>query len=133
LLAASVLVPRLVLRIAFGHRLVGAASSFSTLVAAMAFLCVTVLLTNYLLGAGMRWIVVVLGTGTVVAGFVFYEMHGKPGPTARADLILQAVLAAVVAIGFLRVHRTHERLPRSAAALKSLVAPGGGVDRKEHP
>jgi hypothetical protein len=131
LLIGSLVAPRLLLKLAFGHRLVGAAGSFSTLVAAMAFLCITVLLTNYLLGAGIRWIVVVLGIGTVVSGFVFYSTHGIPGPTARDDLIIQAVIAAVVAVGFLQAHRSHERLTPARSELKSLAAHADRADSTE--
>jgi hypothetical protein len=72
---------------------------------------VTVLLTNYLLGAGRRWIVGVLGAGTVIAAVVFYQAHGDASRTARADLMVQALLAAIVGIGFLRVHKVARRRP----------------------
>lgn len=111
LLVASLVAPTLLIRLAFGPRLVGSSGSFSTLVAAMAFLCVTVLLTNYLLGAGRRWIVVVLGAGTAAAAVVFYQAHGDPSRTARADLVVQALLAGVVGVGFLRVHKVAGRRP----------------------
>jgi O-antigen/teichoic acid export membrane protein len=111
LLACSLVAPSLLIRIAFGPRLVGASGSFATLVAAMVFLCVTVLLTNYLLGAGRRWIVAVLGVGTAAAAVVFYQAHGEPLDTARADLLVQAVLAGVVSLGFLRVHKVARRRP----------------------
>ncbi len=111
LLVASLVAPTPLIRIAFGQRLVGASGSFATLVAAMAFLCATVLLTNYLLGAGRRWIVVALGAGTAAAAVVFYEAHGDPARTARADLVIQCLLAAVVGFGFLRVHKVSGRRP----------------------
>jgi O-antigen/teichoic acid export membrane protein len=111
LLIASLVAPTLLIRLAFGPRLVGASGSFSTLVAAMAFLCVTVLLTNYLLGAGRRWIVAVLGAGTAAAAVVFYRAHGDPATTARADLVVQALLAGVVGLGFLRLHKVADRRP----------------------
>lgn len=112
LLVASLVAPKLLLRAAFGHRLVGASGSFATLVLAMAFLCATVLLTNYLLGAGRRWIVAVLGAGTVAAAIFVYRAHGEPAATARADLAVQGVLAVVVAVGFLNAHRAVGRRPR---------------------
>ncbi len=111
LLVCSIAAPKLLIRIAFGPRLVGASGSFATLVAAMVFLCVTVLLTNYLLGAGRRWIVAVLGAGTAAAAVVFYQAHGEPLDTARADLLVQAVLVGVVSFGFLRVHKVARRRP----------------------
>jgi len=118
LLAASLVAPKLLLRAAFGHRLEGASGSFATLVLAMAFLCATVLLTNYLLGAGRRWIVAALGAGTVAASIVVYRAHGNPSSTARADLLVQGVLTIVVAVGFLNAHRAVGRRP----ALESVLA-----------
>jgi uncharacterized membrane protein len=86
----------------------------------MAFLCATVLLTNYLLGAGRRWIVAVLGAGTVAAGVVFYRAHGNPATTARADLVIQGLVTVVVAVGFLYAHKEVGRRPR----LESVLARG---------
>ncbi len=77
----------------------------------MVFLSLTVLLTNYLLGAGRRWIVAVLGAGTAAAAVTFYQAHGDPSRTARSDLVVQALLAAVVGVGFLRVHKVARRRP----------------------
>ena len=111
LLVASLVAPKFLIRLAFGSRLVAASGSFATLVGAMAFLCVTVLLTNYLLGAGRRWIVAVLGAATVAAAAVFYQAHGDASRTARADLIVQALLAAIVGVGFLRAHKVERRRP----------------------
>jgi O-antigen/teichoic acid export membrane protein len=127
LLVASLIAPRLLLRAAFGHRLVGASGSFATLVLAMAFLCVTVLLTNYLLGAGRRWIVAALGAGTVALAIVVYRAHGDPAPTARADLVVQAVLTLVVSAGFLNAHRAVGRRPRLESVLaRDHRTPGTG-------
>lgn len=125
LLAVAVTVPKLLLRIAFGARLVGGASALATLVVAMAFLCATVLFTNYLLGAGRRWIVAVLGAGTVVAAVALYEAHGQPISTARADLCVQAGLTCVVGIGFAVAHReVANRVVAKRTGLESLPAPG---------
>jgi O-antigen/teichoic acid export membrane protein len=120
LLIVSLAAPKLLLRAAFGQRLVGASGSFSTLVLAMAFLCATVLLTNYLLGAGRRWIVAVLGAGTIAAAVVFYRAHGNPATTARADLVVQGLVTVVVAVGFLYAHKEVGRRPR----LESVLARG---------
>lgn len=116
LLGVAVAAPRLVLRIAFGARLVGASGSLATLVLAMAFLCATVLLTNYLLGAGRRWIIIVLGVGAAVAAVALYQAHGDVARTAGTDLVVQAVIAAVVAVGFLLAHRTPSRDEKRAPA-----------------
>jgi O-antigen/teichoic acid export membrane protein len=105
LAALAVAVPRFLLRTAFGPRLVGAAGSLKVLVFAMALLCATVLLTNYLLGTGRRWVVFVLAAGTAAAAVAIYEAHGVPSRTARADLFAQAAIAVVVGIGFVAAHR----------------------------
>jgi len=118
LLIAALVAPRLLLRTAFGARLDGSYGSLATLVVAMAFLCATVLLTNYLLGAGRRWIVLLLGAGTVGLGFAVWGAHGDPAKTARADLMVQAVLMALLAVGFLRVHQVGP----SGTGLESLPA-----------
>jgi O-antigen/teichoic acid export membrane protein len=129
LLAASLVAPKLLLRAAFGHRLVGASGSFATLVLAMAFLCATVLLTNYLLGAGRRWIVAALGAGTAAAAIVFWRAHGDPATTARADLVVQGVLTLVMSVGFLNAHRAVGRRP----ALESVLARGRRASGTERP
>jgi O-antigen/teichoic acid export membrane protein len=121
LLAASLVAPKLLLRVAFGSRLVGASESFATLVLAMVFLSATVLLTNYLLGAGRRWIVVVLGVGTAAAAIVFYRAHGNRISTARDDLLVQGVLTVVVAVGFLYAHRAAGR----RLGVESVLVRGG--------
>jgi O-antigen/teichoic acid export membrane protein len=109
LLCVSLLASRLLLRIAFGARLVGASGSLKTLVLAMIFLCVTVLLTNYLLGAGKRWIAAVLAAGTAALAFAVYVAHGNPVKTARADLLVQVAIVVAVGIGFIASHRDPTR------------------------
>jgi len=111
LFAAAIAAPRLLIRLAFGDRLVGAAGSLKTLVLAMICLCVTVLLTNYLLGAGKRWIAPVLVLGTVGAGTAVWAAHGVPSQTAHADLLVQAALALVVGVGFVGSHRAFRHRP----------------------
>jgi O-antigen/teichoic acid export membrane protein len=111
LLAAAIGAPRLLIRLAFGARLVGASGSLKTLVLAMVFLCITVLLTNYLLGAGKRWIAAVLVAGTAAAGAAVWAAHGVPSKTAHADLLVQAALAVVVGVGFAGSHRAFRRRP----------------------
>ncbi len=109
LLGVSLLASHLLLRLAFGARLVGASGSLKTLVAAMIFLCVTVLLTNYLLGAGKRWIALMLAAGTAALAVAVYAAHGNPAKTAKADLLVQMVIVVVVGIGFVASHKDASR------------------------
>jgi hypothetical protein len=89
--------PRLLLRVAFGPDKVGAAPAFATLALAMAGLAVSVLCTNYLLGIGRRVVVAVLAVAAIVLGAGLAAAGGRPIDTARAELALQAGLAAVLA------------------------------------
>ena len=63
LLGVSVAAPRTLLDVVYKAKLAGAAPAFATLVLAMVFLCVTVVLTVYLLGVGWRWVVLLLAAG----------------------------------------------------------------------
>ena len=65
-----------------------AAPAFASLVGAMIFLCISVLLTNYLFGAGRRWIVLLLVGGSGLAVGLVAAAHGQPLATARADLVI---------------------------------------------
>ena len=104
LLILAVAVPRLVLRLVFSARLTAAAPAFATLAAAMALLCVSVLLTNYLIGTGTRWVVVVLaGGGLAVLGAVA-AAHGSPVATARADFAVQLAVCVALGVSFVVVH-----------------------------
>ncbi len=116
LLAVSIGAPDLLLRVVFGRDLASAASSFATLVGAMICLCGTVVMTNYLLGVGWRWIVVLLGLGTAAAAVLVVRAGGSFVATTRADLLVQGLLVAVVAAAFSWVHyrdrfRTAARQP----------------------
>ena len=53
LLGVSVAAPRKLLDVVYKAKLAGAAPAFATLVLAMVFLCMTVVLTVYLLGVGL--------------------------------------------------------------------------------
>ena len=115
LLAVSVVAPRRFLTIVFGARLSGGAPAFATLVAAMICLSVSVLITNYLFGTGSRWIVALLAAGSGAAAVLVARADGRIVATARADLIVQVVLVAGLAVAFVFVHVRHrgERwLPR---------------------
>ena len=93
LLAISVVVPKQFLTLVFGAKLSGAAPAFATLVVAMMFLSLTVLITNYLFGTGSRWIVLLLAGGSALAAGLISDANGHIVATARADLAAQAVLA----------------------------------------
>ncbi|HVC71354.1 MAG TPA: hypothetical protein VNC61_13950 [Acidimicrobiales bacterium] len=105
LLGLSTLVPRTLLDVVFGSKLAAAAPAFSTLVLAMVFLCVTVVLTVYLLGVGWRWVVLLLAGGTGCLVLFSFRAHGQFLATARADLAVQAGLALATTVAFAEVHR----------------------------
>jgi O-antigen/teichoic acid export membrane protein len=111
LLAIAVFVPQQFLTLVFSARLSSAAPAFATLVAAMMFLSFSVLVTNYLFGTGSRWIVLLLGGGSVLALVLVDLANGRTVATARADLIAQAALAAAMAAAFVAVHHRHRRHP----------------------
>jgi O-antigen/teichoic acid export membrane protein len=109
LLVISVLVPRQFLTLVFGAKLSSAAPAFATLVVAMMFLSVSVLITNYLFGTGSRWIVLLLAGGSALAGGLISAANGQVITTARADLAAQAVLALGMVIAFVAIHHRHGR------------------------
>jgi O-antigen/teichoic acid export membrane protein len=110
LLALSAAVPRTLLDVVFGRKLAAAAPAFATLVLAMVLLCVTVVLTVYLLGVGWRWIVLLLAAGTGALVLFTLRAHGQYLATARADLAIQGALALACAIALVGVHRRAGRL-----------------------
>jgi O-antigen/teichoic acid export membrane protein len=105
LLGVSTVAPRKLLDLVFRHKLAGAAPAFATLVLAMVFLCVTVVLTVYLLGVGWRWVVVLLAAGTGALILFTLRAHGHYLATARADLAVQAGLALATTVALVGVHR----------------------------
>ena len=108
LLLVALAVPKQFLTLFFGARLAGGAPAFATLVGGMACLGATVVLTNYLLGAARRWIVVFLGIGMVWLLILIHVAHGGIMGTARAELVVQGSIAVTVVIAFLIVHlRAH--------------------------
>ena len=90
LLGVSIVIPKQFITLFFSAKLATAASAFAPLVAAMIFLAISVLLTNYLFGAGRRWIVIVLAVGAALSVVLVAGAHGSPEHTAKADLIVQA-------------------------------------------
>ncbi len=107
LLGIAIVIPVRFLSLIFTPKLATAAPAFATLVAAMMFLCVSVLLTNYLFGAGRRWIVLVLAAGSGLAVVLVALAGGQPVDTARADLLVQFLLAAAMGTAFLVIHERH--------------------------
>lgn len=127
LLGIALVVPRWFLTLVFSARLASAAPAFAALVAAMIFLCVSVLLTNYLFGAGRRWIVLLLLGGSGLAVILVSLAHGHAVATARADLVVQAALAVAMSVAFVVVHhnehgdRWREQI-RRAGGIRSVRA-----------
>jgi O-antigen/teichoic acid export membrane protein len=109
LLFIAVFVPRQFLTLVFSAKLSSAAPAFATLVGAMIFLSVTVLITNYLFGTGSRWIVLLLAAGSMLALGFIGTSQGHIVRTARADLAAQGVLALSMIIAFVAIHRRHRR------------------------
>jgi O-antigen/teichoic acid export membrane protein len=109
LLGVSIFIPKQFITLFFGAKLSTAASAFAPLVAAMIFLAISVLLTNYLFGAGRRWIVIVLAVGAALSVVLVAGAHGNPVDTAKADLIVQAALACGIGCFFVAIHRRAHR------------------------
>jgi O-antigen/teichoic acid export membrane protein len=108
LLGISIFIPKQFITLFFSAKLSTAASAFAPLVGAMIFLAISVLLTNYLFGAGRRWIVLVLAAGAALSVVLVAGAHGNPDHTAKADLIVQAALAFSIGCFFIAIHhRVH--------------------------
>ena len=104
LLGIALFVPTQFLSLIFTAKLSSAAPAFAYLVVAMIFLCISVLLTNYLFGVGRRWIVLLLLAGSIAGIASVAGAHGQPVDTARADLFVQAGLAAAMVGAFVIIH-----------------------------
>jgi hypothetical protein len=65
---------------------------------------VTVVVTIYLLGVGWRWVVVLLALGTGALVVFTLRANGQFLATARADLVIQAVLALASTTALVVVH-----------------------------
>ena len=128
LLGIALFIPSWFLSLIFTAKLSSAAPAFAYLVVAMIFLCISVLLTNYLFGVGRRWIVLLLLIGSIAGVVSVAGAHGQPVATARADLIVQAGLAAAMVAAFVIIHhREHgNRWFRSRAPQDALTAPEAG-------
>jgi O-antigen/teichoic acid export membrane protein len=104
LVTSAALFPRRMLSIFFPAKDLHATAAFLPLSLAMVCLSLTVLMTMYLLGVGRRWITLILVVGGVATTAAVVHAGGHPVDTAWADLATQACLAAVVLIGFVRLH-----------------------------
>jgi O-antigen/teichoic acid export membrane protein len=117
LLFIAVFVPRQFLTLVFSAKLSAGAPAFASLVGAMIFLSLSVLITNYLFGTGSRWIVFLLAGGSLLALGLIWHANGQIVATARADLVAQGALAIGMLIAFLAIHHRHGRhhwpMPRS--------------------
>jgi O-antigen/teichoic acid export membrane protein len=127
LLAISVFVPRWFLTLVFSAKLSSAAPAFASLVLAMVFLSFSVLVTNYLFGIGSRWIVFLLGGGSVLAVILIALADGGKVATARADLVAQGALAVGMGIAFIAIHHKH-RDPDWTGGLRRRVGSGRSGD-----
>ncbi|MHB8262301.1 MAG: lipopolysaccharide biosynthesis protein [Acidimicrobiales bacterium] len=133
MLAIALTAPLQFLGIAFGGNLEGAASGFPYLVGAMAFLSVTIILTNYFFGVAWRGIPVVLavGAGALIVSIV--SAGGRPLQTARMDLVVQACLAAAVVGCFVVLTRRHAQVRRGGLEVQPRESslPGGFASPSE--
>jgi hypothetical protein len=83
---------RSALGVVFPRRLLADSGDVSVLIAAMALLAASVVLTYYLLGTGRRAVVWILLGGTALLAALLVAGGGSPARTVRADAIAQAVL-----------------------------------------
>jgi O-antigen/teichoic acid export membrane protein len=111
LFSAAALAPHLLLGLVFSSKYLGAEQAFSTLVLAMACLSVTVVLTLYLLAVGKRWITALLAAGAVALVAATLQTHGNPSDVARANLVVQGLLAALVIVAFVLSHLRNTNRP----------------------
>jgi hypothetical protein len=94
LLLVAAVAPKLFLGLAFGSDLDDASAALLPLALAMAFLSVNVLLTMYLLAVGRFAVLVPLAAAALAAVVAVNLADGRPVPTARADLLVEALLFA---------------------------------------
>jgi len=105
LLLFATMMPSRFLGLVFGTKYEGGAHGFTPLVLSMAFLCVTVVLTIYLLGAGWRWVVVPLAAGTGLLVALCLVAGRSLIATTHIDLLVQGLLALTMVGAFVARHR----------------------------
>jgi hypothetical protein len=111
LLIAAFSAPALLLRIVFRSHSAAAASAFPELVIAMIFLCVSIVITNYLLASARRWVVGILAGGAALLVILVLRSEGGILGTARGDLTAQGAIAAALTAALF----VHHRLMRSSS------------------
>jgi O-antigen/teichoic acid export membrane protein len=111
LLGIALLAPQALLEVVFHHSYTAASDALAPLVLAMILLSVSVVLTMYLLAVGRRWVAAVLIAGAATLTGAVAAVHGAPRATAFVDLGVQAVVLAVILIGFVMVHRVRWTSP----------------------
>jgi len=128
LLAAAFVAPSTLLSLAFGPRFTDASAALLPLAAAMTCLGATVLFTHYLLALGSRAVLVALGLTAAAAAGLISLADGSPVTTARMDLAVQAVLAAVTGLLVARaVRRTMSPTGAGRATEATTTEAGPGV------
>jgi O-antigen/teichoic acid export membrane protein len=85
------------LSLAFGDRLAGSSEALTPLALAMALLAASVMLTHYLLAAGSRAVIALLGVAAVATTIVLAIAGTGPREVAWSDAVAQAVLALALA------------------------------------
>jgi O-antigen/teichoic acid export membrane protein len=105
LLGFAAVMPGRFLSIVFGTKYEFGASGFWPLVLSMILLCVTNLLTVYLLAVGWRWVVVPLAAGTGLLVVLCLRASTSLPGTARADLVAQGALGVAMVAAFAFRHR----------------------------
>ncbi|WP_322778958.1 polysaccharide biosynthesis protein [Frankia sp. Cas4] len=125
LVGTGVVAARPVLSAVFGPHLAAGASTLWILALAMTCLAVTLLFTNYLLGAGRREVVGVLAAGTVLTAAGLVAAGGHLVATATVGLGCQAVTATMAGIMVLRAHRPAAADLRIPVAARPPAGPGG--------
>jgi hypothetical protein len=98
LFAVAVAAPHALLALIYPERLLGASGSLAPLVAAMALLGASFLLSTYLLARGVRLVAAWLVVGAVLAFVLIAGGHGAWHATAMRDVAAQLVVAAGLAV-----------------------------------
>ena len=112
LLAVAAVAPHSLLGLVFGTKYEAGAPGFSALVLSMMCLCITNLLTVYLLAVGWRWVVVPLAVGTGLLVLLCWHAGTSLTGTAHADLGAQGALALAMVVAFVLRHRLKSRSVR---------------------
>jgi O-antigen/teichoic acid export membrane protein len=116
---------RPLLTLVFGPSLTAAAPALWVLALAMTCLAVSLMFATYLLGAGVRKVVVALGACAVLTALGLAAAGGGMLRTASAGLGCQAVTAVAVGALVFRLHHAGRRSPAAQdAAARDLATVG---------